>query len=158
MTTEPSVTKDVTQCVFCSKGKREGLRLVGGQGVYVCEDCVRNSYSLLSRIEEEESRRAQRTLPRPSEIKKVLDDYVIGQETAKRILSVAVYNHYRRIDATSKEARPDVELQKSNVMFIGPTGTGKTLMAQTLARLLHVPFAIADSTTLDGSGVCGRGR
>jgi ATP-dependent Clp protease ATP-binding subunit ClpX len=80
MTTEPSVTKEVTQCVFCSKGKREGLRLVGGQGVYVCEDCVRNSYSLLSRIEEEESRRAQRTLPRPSEIKKVLDDYVIGQE------------------------------------------------------------------------------
>ncbi|MBK8869581.1 MAG: ATP-dependent Clp protease ATP-binding subunit ClpX [Elusimicrobia bacterium] len=155
MSNEPSVTKDVTQCVFCSKGKREGLRLVGGQGVYVCEDCVRNSYSLLSRIEEEESRRAQRSLPRPSEIKKVLDDYVIGQETAKRILSVAVYNHYRRIDATSKEARPDVELQKSNVMFIGPTGTGKTLMAQTLARLLHVPFAIADSTTLTEAGYVG---
>jgi ATP-dependent Clp protease ATP-binding subunit ClpX len=109
----------------------------------------------LSRINEEEERRASRTLPKPSEIKKVLDDYVIGQEAAKRTLSVAVYNHYRRVDASAKETSPEVELQKSNVMFIGPTGTGKTLMAQTLARLLHVPFAIADATTLTEAGYVG---
>jgi ATP-dependent Clp protease ATP-binding subunit ClpX len=147
--------KEVTQCVFCAKGRKEGLRLIGGQGVYVCEDCVRNSHALLARINEEEERRAARTLPKPSEIKKVLDDYVIGQEAAKRTLSVAVYNHYRRVDATAKETSPEVELQKSNVMFIGPTGTGKTLMAQTLARLLHVPFAIADATTLTEAGYVG---
>ncbi len=147
--------KDISQCVFCGKGKREGLRLIGGQGIYVCEDCVRNSNALLTRLNEEEERRDQRTLPKPSEIKKVLDDYVIGQEQAKRILSVAVYNHYRRIEASSRETSPDVELQKSNVMFIGPTGTGKTLMAQTLARLLRVPFAIADATTLTEAGYVG---
>jgi len=147
--------KEITQCVFCAKGKKEGLRLIGGQGVYVCEECVRNSHALLSRINEEEERRASRTLPKPSEIKKVLDDYVIGQEAAKRTLSVAVYNHYRRVDTSAKELSPDVELQKSNVMFIGPTGTGKTLMAQTLARLLHVPFAIADATTLTEAGYVG---
>jgi ATP-dependent Clp protease ATP-binding subunit ClpX len=147
--------KEITQCVFCAKGKKEGLRLIGGQGVYVCEECVRNSHALLARINEEEERRAAKVLPKPSEIKKVLDDYVIGQEAAKRTLSVAVYNHYRRVDASAKDTSPDVELQKSNVLFIGPTGTGKTLMAQTLARLLRVPFAIADATTLTEAGYVG---
>jgi ATP-dependent Clp protease ATP-binding subunit ClpX len=147
--------KDALQCIFCGKGKREGLRLIGGQGIYVCEDCVRNSHALLTRLTEEEDRRSQRALPKPSQIKKVLDDFVVGQEQAKRILSVAVYNHYRRIEALSKESSPDVELQKSNILFVGPTGTGKTLMAQTLARLLHVPFAIADATTLTEAGYVG---
>lgn len=147
--------REALQCVFCSKSRREGLRLIGGQGVYICEDCVRNSNALLNRLTEEEERRTQRTLPKPSEIKTVLDDYVVGQETAKRILSVAVYNHYRRIDLGGKNSSGEVELQKSNVLFIGPTGTGKTLMAQTLARLLHVPFAIADATTLTEAGYVG---
>ncbi len=155
MTTPKNDGKDLLQCIFCGKGKREGLRLIGGQGVYVCEECIRNSHALLTRLTEEEDRRAQRNLPKPSQIKSVLDDYVIGQERAKRILAVAVYNHYRRIEPTGKESSPDVELQKSNVLFIGPTGTGKTLMAQTLARLLHVPFAIADATTLTEAGYVG---
>jgi ATP-dependent Clp protease ATP-binding subunit ClpX len=158
MTTVPPPTDgrnaDPLQCVFCAKGKREGLRLIGGQGTYVCEECVRNSSALLHRLTQEEERRAQNTLPRPAQIKKVLDDYVVGQEKAKRILSVAVYNHYRRVE-TMAAGPTDVELQKSNVLFVGPTGVGKTLLAQTLARLLHVPFAIADSTTLTEAGYVG---
>ncbi|HOW28533.1 MAG TPA: ATP-dependent Clp protease ATP-binding subunit ClpX [Elusimicrobiota bacterium] len=147
--------RDGIQCVFCGKGKPQGLRLIGGQGIYVCEECVRNSYSLLSRLTEEEDRRAQRNLPKPSQIKKSLDDYVVGQEQAKRILSVAVYNHYRRIEAVEKGPAGEVELQKSNILLIGPTGVGKTLLAQTMARLLHVPFAIADATTLTEAGYVG---
>jgi ATP-dependent Clp protease ATP-binding subunit ClpX len=147
--------KELLQCIFCSKGKREGLRLIGGQGIYVCEECIRNSYALLNRLTEEEDRRAQKTLPKPAQIKKVLDDYVIGQERAKRTLSVAVYNHYRRIETAGKESLGDVELQKSNILFVGPTGVGKTLLAQTLARLLQVPFAIADATTLTEAGYVG---
>ncbi len=147
--------KDLLQCIFCGKGKREGLRLIGGQGVYVCEECIRSSYSLLNRLAEEEERRSQKTLPKPAQIKKVLDDYVVGQERAKRVLSVAVYNHYRRIETIAKDAGGEVELQKSNILLIGPTGVGKTLLAQTLARLLHVPFAIADATTLTEAGYVG---
>lgn len=149
---------DSPQCVFCAKGKTDGLKLIGGQGTYVCEECVRNSYALLQRITEEEQRHAIRTLPRPTQIKAVLDEYVIGQERAKRILSVAVYNHYRRAEVVSKADRaikPDVELSKSNILLVGPTGTGKTLLAQTLARLLHVPFAIADATVLTEAGYVG---
>ncbi len=156
VTTPPGKdNKDLLQCIFCGRGKREGLRLIGGQGVYVCEECVRNSSALLARLTEEEDRRAERQLPKPSQIKKVLDDYVVGQEQAKRNLSVAVYNHYRRVETMAKDAAPDVELQKSNILFVGPTGTGKTLMAQTLARMLHVPFAIADATTLTEAGYVG---
>jgi ATP-dependent Clp protease ATP-binding subunit ClpX len=147
--------KDALQCVFCSKGKREGLRLIGGQGVYVCEECVRNSYTLLNRLNEADDRRALKSLPKPAAIKAVLDDYVVGQERAKRILSVAVYNHYRRIEAADKALSTDVELQKSNILLVGPTGVGKTLLAQTLAKLLHVPFAIADATTLTEAGYVG---
>jgi ATP-dependent Clp protease ATP-binding subunit ClpX len=151
-----SVTKENGdfQCVFCHKGKRDGLRLIGGQGVYVCEECVRSSYSLLARLNEAEERRVHKTLPKPAQIKAVLDDYVVGQERAKRILSVAVYNHYRRVEAVEKEPG-EVELQKSNILLLGPTGVGKTLLAQTLARLLHVPFAIADATTLTEAGYVG---
>ncbi len=150
---------DSPQCVFCNKGKRDGLKLIGGQGTYVCEECIRNSYALLQRITEEEERHAIRQLPRPAEIKKALDEYVIGQEKAKKTLSVAVYNHYRRADLIEKEGRSDhkmdVELSKSNILLVGPTGTGKTLLAQTLARLLHVPFAIADATVLTEAGYVG---
>ena len=150
---------DSPQCVFCTKGKSDGLKLIGGQGTYVCEECIRNSYALLQKISEEEQRHAVRTLPRPAQIKSALEEYVIGQEKAKRILSVAVYNHYRRIELIEKAGRAgnknDVELSKSNILLIGPTGTGKTLLAQTLARLLRVPFAIADATVLTEAGYVG---
>lgn len=150
---------DSPQCIFCTKGKADGLKLIGGQGTYVCEECVRNSYALLQKITEEEKRHLVRTLPKPAQIKAELDEYVIGQERAKRILAVAVYNHYRRVELEEKAGKPldrnDVELSKSNILLLGPTGTGKTLLAQTLARLLHVPFAIADATVLTEAGYVG---
>src|SRR5690349_15405777 len=152
-------SNDSPQCVFCTKGKSDGLKLIGGQGTYVCEECIRNSYALLQKISEEEQRHAVRTLPRPTQIKTALDEYVIGQERAKRILSVAVYNHYRRVEILDKAGKSgiknDVELSKSNILLVGPTGTGKTLLAQTLARLLRVPFAIADATVLTEAGYVG---
>ncbi|OGS17642.1 MAG: ATP-dependent protease ATP-binding subunit ClpX [Elusimicrobia bacterium RIFOXYA2_FULL_50_26] len=141
-------------CAFCHRGKAHSLRLIGGQGVYICEECVRNSAELLVKIESEESRRSLKSLPSPKEIKRSLDEYVIGQERAKKALSVAVYNHYRRLES-GKGSKGDVELQKSNILMIGPTGTGKTLLAQTLARMLHVPFAVADATTLTEAGYVG---
>ena len=120
-------------CVFCQRGKLHGLRLIGGQGVYVCEDCIRNSVDLLDRIEAEDSRRALKSLPKPREIKKALDEYVIGQDNAKKSLSVAVYNHYRRLEAGTA-SKDEVELQKSNILLIGATGTGKTtVMAMIIA-------------------------
>ncbi len=152
----PKDPKDLFHCIFCNKGKREGLRLIGGQGIYVCEECIRNSFNLLNKISEEDDKRSPRSVPKPADIKKVLDEYVVGQERAKRVLSVAVYNHYRRMETSAAAVGPqEVELQKSNILLIGPTGTGKTLLAQTLAKMLHVPFAIADATTLTEAGYVG---
>src|SRR6185436_1427077 len=109
MTKDP---KDLFHCIFCNKGKREGLRLIGGQGIYVCEECIRNSFNLLNKISEEDEKRLPRSVPKPADIKKALDEYVVGQERAKRMLSVAVYNHYRRMDAASQPTSlPEVELQ-----------------------------------------------
>jgi ATP-dependent Clp protease ATP-binding subunit ClpX len=141
-------------CIFCKRGKTDGLRLIGGHGSYVCEECIRNSIELLDRIESEESRRISRAVLKPKEIHKALDEYVVGQERAKKALSVAVYNHYRRLEQGTF-LKHEVELQKSNILLIGNTGTGKTLLAQTLAKMLNVPFAMADATTLTEAGYVG---
>lgn len=147
-------------CSFC--GKREGQvkRLISGRGVFICDECVDFCKSMLD--EEKESDAAEQLanaadLPKPQEIKEILDEYVIGQDEAKKTLSVAVYNHYKRInyEIQNPESKRDLELQKSNILMLGPTGSGKTLLAQTLAKILQVPFAIADATTLTEAGYVG---
>ena len=147
-------------CSFC--GKREGQvkRLISGRGVFICDECVDFCKSMLD--EEKESDDAEQLanaadLPKPQEIKAILDEYVIGQDEAKKTLSVAVYNHYKRInyEIQNPESKRDLELQKSNILMLGPTGSGKTLLAQTLAKILQVPFAIADATTLTEAGYVG---
>ena len=147
-------------CSFC--GKREGQvkRLISGRGVFICDECVDFCKSMLD--EEKESDAAEQLanaadLPKPQEIKAILDEYVIGQDEAKKTLSVAVYNHYKRInyEIQNPESKRDLELQKSNILMLGPTGSGKTLLAQTLAKILQVPFAIAEATTLTEAGYVG---
>jgi ATP-dependent Clp protease ATP-binding subunit ClpX len=147
-------------CSFC--GKREGQvkRLISGRGVFICDECVDFCKSMLD--EEKESDAAEQLanaadLPKPQEIRAILDEYVIGQDEAKKTLSVAVYNHYKRInyEIQNPESKRDLELQKSNILMLGPTGSGKTLLAQTLAKILQVPFAIADATTLTEAGYVG---
>lgn len=147
-------------CSFC--GKREGQvkRLISGRGVFICDECVDFCKSMLD--EEKENDAAEQLanaadLPKPQEIKAILDEYVIGQDEAKKTLSVAVYNHYKRInyEIQNPESKRDLELQKSNILMLGPTGSGKTLLAQTLAKILQVPFAIADATTLTEAGYVG---
>ena len=142
------------QCSFCGKSQKEVKKLIAGPTVYICDECIGLCNDIIAEeVEREESLTTTAPLPKPAEIKNILDEYVIGQERAKKILSVAVHNHYKRID--SKVNADDVELQKSNILLLGPTGSGKTLLAQTLARILNVPFAIADATTLTEAGYVG---
>ncbi|BCW92496.1 MAG: ATP-dependent Clp protease ATP-binding subunit ClpX [Acidobacteriota bacterium] len=143
------------RCSFCNKSQREVRKLIAGPNVYICDECVDVCLDIIAEDRAREARESQRGLPKPEEIKAFLDQYVIGQEQAKKKLAVAVYNHYRRIDYFSSTPRPEVELSKSNILLIGPTGTGKTLLAQTLARLLDVPFTIVDATTLTEAGYVG---
>lgn len=141
-------------CSFCGKSQDEVKKLIAGPMVYICDECI----ELCNEIIQEEAKKERfdyikTSIPKPHEIRKLLDDYVIGQDHAKKVLSVAVYNHYKRIEA--KTHFDDVEIQKSNILLIGPTGSGKTLLAQTLAKILHVPFTIADATTLTEAGYVG---
>jgi ATP-dependent Clp protease ATP-binding subunit ClpX len=141
-------------CSFCGKSQKEVKKLIAGPTVYICDECIGLCNDIIAEeIDREETKDTKLRIPRPSEIKNILDEYVIGQERAKKVLSVAVHNHYKRIE--SKVAMEDVELQKSNILLLGPTGSGKTLLAQTLARILNVPFTIADATCLTEAGYVG---
>ena len=143
------------RCSFCGKSQDEVMRLIAGPNVFICNECVELCSDIIGNdYDEEAALREFEDLPKPAEIKAVLDQYVIGQEAAKRSLAVAVYNHYKRIE--SQENTGDVELQKSNILLLGPTGCGKTLLAQTLARIIDVPFAIADATSLTEAGYVGK--
>ncbi|MBQ9657618.1 MAG: ATP-dependent Clp protease ATP-binding subunit ClpX [Clostridia bacterium] len=148
------------KCSFCGKTQESVRKLIAGPGVYICDECIELCSSIIDNEiydEEEEKYELEGVgkIPTPMEIKKILDEYVIGQEEAKRTLSVAVYNHYKRISENENSEDDDVEIQKSNVMLLGPTGCGKTLLASTLAKILKVPFAIADATTLTEAGYVG---
>jgi len=142
-------------CSFCGKAQDEVKKLIAGPAVYICDECIELCKDIIAeeaKLENSDGIESGR-LPRPAEIKETLDDFVIGQERAKRVLAVAVYNHYKRVEFSEKS--DDVEVQKSNILLLGPTGSGKTLLAQTLARVLNVPFAIADATNLTEAGYVG---
>src|SRR4026208_673446 len=143
-------------CSFCGKSQHEVRKLIAGPSVFVCDECVELCNDIIREELEEKAEKTREKLPKPQEIKRVLDDYVIGQNRAKKVLSVAVYHHYKRLQPQAGERpREEVELAKSNILLIGPTGSGKTLLAETLARLLNVPFTIADATTLTEAGYVG---
>jgi ATP-dependent Clp protease ATP-binding subunit ClpX len=142
-------------CSFCGKSQKEVKKLIAGPTVYICDECIGLCNDIIAEEFEHEAAQSKggQAIPKPSEIKAILDSYVIGQERAKKVLSVAVHNHYKRIE--SRVSADDVELQKSNILLLGPTGSGKTLLAQTLARILNVPFCIADATSLTEAGYVG---
>ncbi|NOT49262.1 MAG: ATP-dependent Clp protease ATP-binding subunit ClpX [Acidobacteria bacterium] len=140
-------------CSFCGKSQNDVRKLIAGPGVYVCNECIDICNEIINDDEQTETASARTTIPKPQEIKSFLDEYVIGQDESKKRLSVAVYQHYKRLEMAKR--RSDVEVQKSNILLIGPTGTGKTLLAQTLARVLSVPFCIVDATSLTEAGYVG---
>ncbi|MCU7807226.1 MAG: ATP-dependent Clp protease ATP-binding subunit ClpX [Candidatus Thiodiazotropha sp. (ex Semelilucina semeliformis)] len=140
-------------CSFCGKSQHEVRKLIAGPSVFICDECVELCNDIIREEMQDTGEESISRLPKPQEIKKTLDQYVIGQQRAKKVLSVAVYNHYKRLDSLGKDS--DIELAKSNILLIGPTGSGKTLLAETLARLLNVPFTIADATTLTEAGYVG---
>src|SRR2546426_982481 len=143
----------ILKCSFCGKSQNDVRKLIAGPTVYICDECVELCNDIIAEEWEEERSREIRSLPKPAEIKTILDQYVVHQERAKKVLAVAVHNHYKRVEAGSTSG--DVELQKSNILLVGPTGSGKTLLAQTLAKILHVPFTIADATSLTEAGYVG---
>lgn len=145
--------EEILRCSFCGKSQNEVKKLIAGPSVYICNECIDICNEIINDDENAETASIRTTLPKPQEIKAFLDDYVIGQDESKKRLSVAVYQHYKRIELAKR--RSDVELQKSNILLIGPTGTGKTLLAQTLARVLSVPFCIVDATSLTEAGYVG---
>lgn len=156
-------TADLLKCSFCGKSQKQVKKLIAGSGVYICDECIELCNEIieeeLGNAEQEQAEQQRPSLPRPSEITAFLDTYVIGQDPAKRRLAVAVYNHYKRVQAEEREGTrkqsDSTEIQKSNILMLGPTGSGKTYLAQTLARLLDVPFAIADATSLTEAGYVG---
>ncbi len=147
-------TSELLKCSFCGKSQKQVKKLIAGPGVYICDECIDLCNEIIDEELSQPSELGFDELPKPEEINAFLDDYIIGQEQAKRILSVAVYNHYKRVQVGEKN-EDEVELSKSNILLIGPTGCGKTLMAETLARMLNVPFAIADATALTEAGYVG---
>ena len=144
--------KDSLYCSFCGKSQKEVKKLIAGPTVFVCDECVELCMDIIKEDTKNNKIKIKEDIPKPREIYSILNDYVIGQDRAKKTLSVAVYNHYKRLSSNNIS---DVEISKSNILLIGPTGTGKTLLAQTLARILDVPFTMADATTLTEAGYVG---
>ncbi|MEN3027451.1 MAG: ATP-dependent Clp protease ATP-binding subunit ClpX [Chlorobiota bacterium] len=152
----PNFRPEELRCSFCGRSSSEVNSLIAGPDVYICDICIQNSVRILQQSAAQRARRVLADLPKPSEIKAKLDEYIVGQDYAKTVLAVAVYNHYKRLQSRELFGSfDDVEIEKSNILLVGPTGTGKTLLAQTLARILDVPFAIADATTLTEAGYVG---